>query len=199
MIPKSNHIPKNKTLFLGSAKSKNQLFHRKFSSSSIKIWRISAKNSAQPYHRNKTYQLMQQSPSISLTTILTVRTKNASLYVRIPRLQQPLRSLSTRAHPHSPQRSAEMRRERSSHLTCLGSSIPCRHQVHLPKPAVPAAVALPQVVGAQPVSRAQTQEYSRKPENLRVNIMESLYKSTLAYAKARMLWNSIAWISTPSS
>ena len=199
MIPKSNHIPKNKTLFLGSAKWKNRLFHLKFSSRTIKIWRISAKNSAQPYHRNKTYQLMSQSPSTSLTTILTVRTKNASLYVRIPRLQQPLRSPSTRAPLQSPQRSAEMRRERSSHLICLGSSIACRLQAHLPKPAVPAVVALLQVAGAQPVSRAQTQEYSRKPENLPINIMESLYKSTLAYARARMHWNSIAWISTPSS
>jgi hypothetical protein len=34
---------------------------------------------------------------------------------------------------------------------------------------------------------------------LPINIMESLYKSTLAYARARMHWNSIAWISTPSS
>jgi len=109
-----------------------------------------------------------------------------SLYARIPPLQQPLMNPLTRALPHSPQRSVEMQRERSSHLTCLGSSIACRLKIYPQNPVVLVVVALQQVVGAHPLSRAQTQEYSRKPGNLPISIMESLFKSTLAYAKARM-------------
>lgn len=128
---------------------------------------------------------MLQSQSTSLTTIMTVRT-NVNLCVRIPLLQQPLMSPSTRALPHSLHRSAEMQRKISSHLTCLGSSIACRKKICPQNPVVPVVVALQQVVGAHLQSRAQNQEYSRKPENLPTNTMESLFKSTLAYARARM-------------
>jgi len=68
--------------------------------------------------------------------------------------------------PHSPKISAEMRRERSSHQTCQGSSIACRLQICPPNAVVSVAVALQQVVGAHPISRAKTQEYSREPEDL---------------------------------
>ena len=198
MIPKSNPVLRSKTHFLVSVMWKSPLYLRKCSSSSIKIWRISVKNSTQAYSRNKTYHQMPQSQSTSLTIIMAVRT-NLNLCARIPRLLLPLMSPWTRALPHYLHRSVEMQRERSSRLTCLGSSIAWRQRIYLPKPVVPVAVALQQVVGAHPQSRAQNQEYSRKPENLPANIMESLFKSTLAYARARMHWNSIALISTPSS